>query len=153
LIDKHNREITNSKNRETQLVNTIDALLREQRATAALAEAKGDVELLLPHVLRQTRVKETDGKFTVEVIDADGNVRLADTKGTPMSIVDLVNEMRNHNSYGRAFEADDISGSGKRPGSGGGGNPPVANRSKMTAEQKGEYIKKHGQAAFLKLPR
>lgn len=153
LVDKYGREIGSLKDREKQLTTVIDKLMREQQATAAIAAEKGDVELLLPHVLQHTRVKETEGKFSVEVVDGEGNARLADTKGTPMTIVDLIKEMRNHNSYGRAFDADDVSGSGKRTGGGGGGNPPQNKRSQMSADQKGEYIRQYGQDAYLKLPK
>lgn len=34
-----------------------------------------------------------------------------------------------------------------------GGGAAILNRSKMTAEEKAAYVKEHGQAAFLKLPK
>lgn len=120
LLEKHNADITEREGRIKTLSGAVDGLVREQRATAAIAEAKGAVDLLLPHVLRFTRTVEKDGKFSVEVIDAEGNGRIADSKGSPMTIKDLVAEMRQSETFGRAFDGDGHSGSGKQQDSPGG---------------------------------
>lgn len=120
LLEKHNADIGERDGRIKTLSGAVDGLVREQRATAAIAEAKGAVDLLLPHVLRFTRTVERDGKFSVEVIDADGNGRIADSKGSPMTIKDLVAEMRQSDTFGRAFDGDGHSGSGKQQDSPGG---------------------------------
>lgn len=121
LLEKHTSEIKARDDRNTYLTNTVDELVRVSRATAALAEAKGSVDLLLPHVLKNTRTVEKDGKFAVEVIDAEGNVRIADGKGTPMDLKGLVAEMRQSEVYSRAFEGDGQSGTGKTADTLGGG--------------------------------
>lgn len=120
LLEKHNADLTEREGRIKTLSGAVDGLVREQRATAAIAEAKGAVDLLLPHVLRFTRTVEKDGKFSVEVIDAEGNGRIADSKGSPMTIKDLVAEMRGSETFGRAFDGDGQSGSGKTPDNPGG---------------------------------
>lgn len=152
LVSKHNQEKTLIEQRNAFLVKTVEELLVDSVATAAIAEAKGSIELLLPHVKSSTRVKEDNGKFSVEVIDKDGNSRIADSKGGAMSIKGLIAEMRESETFGRAFEGDGVTGSGKRPGSPGGGMPTGLKRSTMTPEQKREYQQKHGQTAYLKLP-
>tara|TARA_R110002051_G_scaffold22502_5_gene58174 strand:+ start:1365 stop:2132 length:768 start_codon:yes stop_codon:yes gene_type:complete len=121
LLEKHNADLTERDGRIKTLNGAVDGLVREQRATAAIAEAKGAVDLLLPHVLRFTRTVEKDGKFSVEVIDADGNCRIGDSKGSPMTIKDLVAEMRGSETFGRAFDGDGQSGSGKQQDNPGGG--------------------------------
>lgn len=123
LLDKHTGEIKSRDDRIGFLSRTVESLLVDAAATAALAEAKGSVELLLPHVRAHARVKEADGRFTVEIVDADGNARIGDSKGAPMDIKGLVAEMKASDSFGRAFEASGQSGSGKEPGNGGGGKP------------------------------
>ncbi|ODT09445.1 MAG: hypothetical protein ABS35_42970 [Kaistia sp. SCN 65-12] len=120
LLEKHTGELTSRDERIGHLTKTVEGLLIDAAATSALAEAKGSVELLLPHVRAHTRVKEVDGKFQVEVIDKDGNAKIADSKGTPMDIKGLVAEMRQSEAFGRAFEASGNSGTGKQPGNGGG---------------------------------
>ena len=152
LLEKHGGEIATRDERITHLTKTVESLMIDQVATAALAEAKGSVELLLPHVRAHTRVKEADGKFGVEVIDKDGNARIANAKGEPMTIKDLIAEMKQSDVFGRAFEASGHSGTGKVPSNGTGGTGQLK-RSQMTMKQKADYIADHGQEAFLKLPK
>lgn len=124
LLEKHGQEIGQRDERIQKLTGAMDKLVRQAAATAAIAEAKGSVELLLPHVLANTRVKETDdGEFVVEVVDAKGNVRIGDAKGAPMDLKGLVAEMRQSETYARAFEGDGHSGTGKDHDKGGGGVP------------------------------
>lgn len=127
LLEKHNGEITSRDERIGHLTKTVEGLLIDAAAMSALAEAKGSVELLLPHVRSHTRVKEVDGKFAVEVVDKDGNAKIADAKGTPMDIAGLVAEMKGSDAFGRAFEGSGQSGSGKQPGAGGGNAPKRGN--------------------------
>ncbi|MCO4316334.1 hypothetical protein M8997_003995 [Phyllobacterium sp. 21LDTY02-6] len=127
LLQKHEGEMGEIKTRNGFLESQIGALLIDNAATLALAEAKGSVDLLLPHVRAHTRVKEIDGKFVVEVVDKDGNAKIADSKGTPMDIKGLVAEMRQSDTFGRAFEASGNTGTGKQPGNGGGGGQQKGN--------------------------
>lgn len=121
LLEKHTGEIKAREDRIGLLTGTVESLLVDAAATAALAEAKGSVELLLPHVRKHAKVKEVDGKFTVEIVDKDGNGRIADGKGTPMDIRGLVAEMRESETFARAFDGDGHSGTGKEPDNKGGG--------------------------------
>lgn len=129
LLEKHTSEIKERDERNAVLQREVERLLIDAAATSALAEAKGSVELLLPHVRAHTRVKEVEGgKFTVEVVDKDGNAKIADAKGTPMDIKGLVAEMRQSDAFGRAFEGSGQSGSGSNgSGSGGGGGGQKGN--------------------------
>lgn len=127
LHEKAQNEIKAREDRITQLVSVLQETLIDREATAALAEAKGSVDLLLPHVQRYTRVREADnGRFTVEIVDGEGNARIKDSSGAPMTIKDLVAEMRNSDKFGRAFEASGQSGAGRVPpngAAGGAGRP------------------------------
>ena len=120
LLEKHTGEVKTRDERIDFLTKTVESLLIDAAATAAIAEAKGSVGLLLPHVRSHTRVKEADGKFTVEVIDTDGNTKIADAKGTAMDIKGLIAEMKASDEFGRAFDASGNTGSGKQPGAGSG---------------------------------
>lgn len=151
LVAKHEEELNSERAKSEKYRRKIEDLLRDQVATQHIAEMKGSVKLLLPHVRAFTRVVEENDDFRVEVIDQAGNVRIGDSKGSPMSIADLIREMRESEEFGRAFEGDGTSGTGKVP-SGGGGTPSLR-RSQMTPSQKREYQLKHGQAAYLKLPK
>ena len=113
LLEKHLDELGERDQRIGHLTKSVEELLIDAAATTALAEAKGSVELLLPHVRKHTKVKEVDGKFVVEVVDAAGNGRIADGQGTPMDIKSLVAEMRQSDTFARAFDGEGQSGSGK----------------------------------------
>lgn len=152
LVQKHTQELEGEREKAAKYRSKIETLLRDQVATAHIAEHKGSIKLLLPHVRANTRVVEEGDDFRVEVIDEEGNARIGDSKGAPMSIADLIKEMRESEEFGRAFDGEGQSGSGKQPGNGRGGNPTLK-RSQMTPQQKHEFQQKHGQAAFLKLPK
>jgi len=122
LLAKHGEEIVQRDERIGKLTGSVDKLVRRSAAVQAIAEAKGSVELLLPHILGATRVKENDaGEFTVEVIDAAGNVRIGNSAGEPMTLTGLLAEMRASEAFGRAFDGEGQSGSGKQIDNGGGG--------------------------------
>lgn len=114
--------------RETKLTAQIRHLMLSNAATTALQKHGGNVELLTPHVERQCRVREKeDGTFVTEVLDKSGEVRLKDISN-PMSIEDLVSEMKALEPYSSAFSADSSgsrSGTSGTPsgGSAGGNNP------------------------------
>lgn len=113
-----------AKAREEQLMGQVTQLLLTSEAKSALAKHSGDIELLLPHIERKTRVREgQDGQFVVEVLDSNGIARIKDASGALMSIEDLVVEMRGTETFGKAFANGGTSGGGgnERPGSGGSG--------------------------------
>jgi hypothetical protein len=160
LLERHNGELQTRDGKIGKLTKTVENLLIDQAATAALAEAKGSVDLLLPHVQRHTRVRENDdGSFVVEVVDKAGNARIGNGRGDPMTIKELVQEMRQSDAFGRAFEGSGQSGSGTRPNSG-GGNPggritwddlqgtTPAQRAKRAA-----FVDQFGHEAYQALPR
>jgi hypothetical protein len=99
---------------------TLEKHLVDSQAVTEIAKLKGVPELLLPHVQRQVRV---DDEFKVTVVDAKGDPRV-NGKGEPLSIADLIAEMRQHEVFGRAFDGSGKSGSGTPPNgrTGGTGN-------------------------------
>lgn len=146
LLEKHGQEIGQRDERIGKLTGSVDKLVRRSAAVQAIAEAKGSVELLLPHVLGATRVKEgDDGEFSVEIIDAAGNVRIGNSKGEPMTLAGLLAEMRETEAFGRAFDGDGQSGSGKQHDNGGGGQKgPAGNWGGNAEERKAAIAKKFG---------
>lgn len=117
---------------EKQLVDAV--------AIGEIASAKGVPELLLPIIQRQTKVVEEEGgKFSVQVVDAAGDPRV-NGKGEFLGIKDLVNELKQSATYGRAFEGTGQSGSGTQPNNGAGGNK--VDFSKMSAQER----LKHGHS-------
>lgn len=146
LIEKHTADLTSKEDRIGKLSGAVDRLVRQAAATAAIAEAKGSVDLLLPHVLSHTRVKETEtGDFVVEVVDKDGNTRIGNGQGDPMDIKGLVSEMRQSDAYARAFDGDGHTGSGKQPDQTGGAKKGDVNGSR--SERAAHFASKFGLPA------
>lgn len=102
-------------------LNSLQSVLKKQmidgEAKAAIAEMKGVPDLLLPHVREKCLLMEEDGVYVVRVVDAEGDPR-GNGKGGWLTIKDLVAEMRQSEVYGRAFEGEGRSGSGKQPNAG-----------------------------------
>lgn len=132
IIDKHTAELVKKDERISALTLSLERRLIEADATAAIAAAKGVPELLLPHVRSRVRVIEEDGEFKVQVVDASGTQRV-DGKGQPLSIADLVGEMRSDPIFGRAFDSSVANGGGA--GSAGGSGGAGATKGKWTGSE------------------
>lgn len=133
----------------------LDGVMRRGEAMRAISEAGGSVEVLLPHVLGNTKFVETeDGKFRVDVVDADGNTRIGDAGGNPMNLDQLVGEFKTRDAFAANFTASGNSGGGAQgnTGGGGGGGGPAKKKSEMSLNDRAEYIGKHGSDAYLNLP-
>lgn len=120
--EKRINEVQQTKDGE---LKTMQAALQQHMvsdaATRAITQAKGSPDLLLPHIERHCKVvqngERNDGtpKYEVAVLDADGDIR-TNGKGDNMSVEDLVEEMRQSDKYGRAFDSETPSGTGATPG-------------------------------------
>lgn len=156
LVDQHNTEKSGWEEREKSLLSVVDDAKRTQAATQAILAAGGNPDVLLPHVLGQTKLVEKDGNFDVQVVDAKGNPRIGDASGGAMNLTQLVEEFKGKDAFAPLFEASGTTGGGGKGGQGGGGNPPnTAVRTKADLKDlnaRAEYIDKHGQEAYLALP-
>jgi hypothetical protein len=120
LSEKHSAEISKKDEMLGLMTKQLEKLLIESAAVKAIAENKGVVELLLPHVRSFTRMKKLEaGDYVAEVVDANGNVRITNKAGStdPMSITELVSEMKGNKIYAPAFQGSGAGGSGAQGGS------------------------------------
>jgi hypothetical protein len=123
MVEKHLGELKSREDRSSQLTRKIETLLIDQVATAAVAEADGNVRLLLPIIRGRTRVVENDGEFSVEVMDEHG-ITQVDGEGKPVKIAGLVASMKGSEEFGQAFRTSGAAGSGKQPSASNGGSKP-----------------------------
>lgn len=154
LNERHKGEITALEGR----LGMRDALLTDtfktKAAVEAIAEAKGDVELLLPHVLPSISfdLEEADGKLVpkTKVVDASGNVRIGDSQGGNMTIKQRVEEMKTSDKFSRLFDGSGHQGSGdQRERSGGGGGGGQGKKiATMSRREKAALIGEIGQQAY-----
>jgi hypothetical protein len=99
------------------LVGALSDHLISRSAVSALAALKArSHELLLPHVERQCKVvKGDDGKYSVRVLDTQGDFR-TNSAGGWMGVEELVAEMKANPVFAPAFESDQKGGTGSTPG-------------------------------------
>jgi hypothetical protein len=113
LLKKHETVLSSLQDEKTILMQQLEQNLVTSAATKAIAENEGAVDLLLPHVLQQTRMRMTDnGSFIAEVVDREGSPRIGDSQGNPMTIPQLVEEMKSSDAFARAFNSSGATGSG-----------------------------------------
>ncbi|RLB68456.1 MAG: hypothetical protein DRH08_00920 [Deltaproteobacteria bacterium] len=149
-------------------VGDLSTYLRTSAAQAAISKAKGNVELLLPHVLPMIQaVIGEDGRQQAVVVDGKGRPREVVKDGilVPVDLVDFINEhFKKSEAFGSAFAGANVAGSGSRTSTTGGGptgrnpfsksafnlteisrlareNPTEAKRLKAAAVQSGDLHK------------
>ncbi|MDE2399285.1 MAG: hypothetical protein KGM91_27905 [Burkholderiales bacterium] len=120
MDDQHQAALETERQGKAALRAQLERHLVDAAGVAAIASAKGNAELLLPHVKSRVKVIEDNGEFTVRVVDAAGNPRV-NAKGEFLSMTDLVGEMRSHDTFAAAFAAPNASGGGARQSGGSAG--------------------------------
>ena len=125
LIEKHGREVKLKDDALAAAHRTVERALVDAEASRAIAAAKGSVRLLLPEIKQRVKVlRGDDGEFVVRVVDADGTPRIGKVeagKASPMTIAELVAELREDGELARAFDGSGASGSGAAESEGDGG--------------------------------
>lgn len=102
--------------KQQALRNTVHKYLVTSGASEALAAEGGMVELAMPFVQQQIKVLEEDGEFKAVVVDADGDPRISGGTGQPMTIRELVREMKGQEKYAPLFKSEAKGGGGALPG-------------------------------------
>lgn len=128
----HRAELDKHVARINGLTSQLHNLLVTSDAMSALAEAGAvDPELVMPFIHSQVKVSEADGKFEVVVLQKNGDPRYSGATAKPMTIKELVGEMKADERYGQLFKSDAPRGGGATPPrrAGGGGDPAVPKSS------------------------
>lgn len=108
--------VGNERKVQDSLRSTVHKYLVGAGASEALAFEDGLVELAMPFVERQIKVVEIDGEFKAVVVDKDGDPRISGGTGQPMTIKELVREMKGMDMYKPLFKSEVKSGGGALPG-------------------------------------
>jgi len=126
--------------RDTVIEGLRDQLFTQMvdsEAVRAIAEQKGVSELLMPFVRQQVKAVEEDGQMRVYSVDANRDRRYSGTSGNPMSIPELVSEMKSNARYGRLFESEAPRGTGMPPAQPRRAQPPKGELSSTEKIQVG----------------
>jgi len=118
LAEGHSKDLQKYTARIEALQGQLYERLVTSEAVVAISEAKGEVDLLMPFIKNMVKVAEKDGKFDVFVVDQAGDQRYSGVTGQPMTIKELVAEMKANAKYGRLFDSEtQVGGSGtQNPG-------------------------------------
>lgn len=101
------------------MLGTLNKHMVVGDSKAAISEAKGSVPLLLPLIQAQcVVVPDEDGDYVVRVKDPDAPDKFRlNAQGNPLTIKELVAEMKTKEEFARAFESESKGGTGSVPGS------------------------------------
>jgi hypothetical protein len=136
-----NLKVKGLEDTNASLTGQLQTLMRDNAIQAEVAkanpldDARDAVELLVSKFVK-TSMK--DGKVVVEVLDTNGNPRIKDVNGTPVTVADLVAEIRE--SRAALFKPDEKRGLGTQPGTtatapaGGVVNPWAAETRNITQQ-------------------
>lgn len=112
IVEENNKELAlkDSKNNELAELNKslkseIQRVILCNEISAAASVAKAiNPKLVEMVVLGNTKVEETeDGRKIVKVLDAEGNTRIDIKTGSPLSIIQLLDEMKQTEEYAHLF--------------------------------------------------
>lgn len=115
LKDAHAKDLLTRDKEATSLRQTLHKYLITTDSISAIVAEKGAPDLLLPHIERQAKVVADGESFRVRIVDKDGDPRISVATGEPMTIQELVVEMKNSDTFARAFDSESSSGGGKLP--------------------------------------
>ena len=130
------KEVEKEKVRADKLHKALEDQLCKRAALEAISKHTKATSLLLPHVLENVRMVESDGVYSAQVFNpSDGSARMApDAKQATdlMTIDQLVETMKAQEQFSYAFPGAGASGSG---GSGGSGNIGAGGAKIVSAEE------------------
>lgn len=129
LTKKYEGLIEVERGEKTKLRTSMERNLIDAAAAQELARHSDSPKMLLPHIRGQMKVVEQDGEFYARVVDSNGNVRIGSGQGSsPMTLSELIEEMKGDKEFAPAFRGSGASGSGAaRSNAGGGGSKTVQN--------------------------
>jgi len=114
LVKTHSTKVEELEDELANSQSQLQDAIVTSRIIEAIHKEGGSVDLLIPHVRKNVNmIKDNNGKWKPEVINDDGNPRIGDSQGNPMTITQLVQEMKSKDVFAAAFTGASSTGSGK----------------------------------------
>lgn len=117
LAAEYSKTNETTTNRAKALEGQLYKTLVIGAATGAIADEKGDTELLMPFVQKHVKTVDSNGEYQVAVVDQAGDIRYSGVTGNPMTVRELVKEMKTQDRYAKLFASEAPNGGGTPPGS------------------------------------
>lgn len=122
LVRKYEGMLETEKGVSTRYRMAVERHLIDSAAVSELAKHSDSPRLLLPHVRSRMKVVEQDDEFHARIVDEHGNIRVGKGQGsTPMTLAELVEEMKSDREFSLAFRGSGSSGGGASKSTGGAG--------------------------------
>lgn len=127
LVDKYEQALVAERTEKGAILSSMEQYLIDSAAVAELARHSDSPRLLLPHVKSVMKVVKEDGHYAARIVDpTTGTVRIGKGQGsTPMTLGELIEEMKGNAEYAPAFRGTGSSGSGAAKSNAGGGGAKV----------------------------
>jgi hypothetical protein len=122
------------------MMGSLEAHLVDAEAAQAVAALDGSPLLLLPHIRSSVKVVNDSGKYTVRIVDAEGDPR-GNGSGGYMTIKDFVSELKSKQDFAGAFKPSGNTGSGMRPGAVGPTNGGMPGGHRIKREDLKDTVK------------
>ncbi len=146
IAGRHQAEMAERDAALARMRAGLERQLVDAAVSAEVAAQKGATALLLPHLRGQLRLVEDEaGGFAVRVVDHAGEIR-ADARGQPLSVKELVAELRQSEAFARAFDGTGTSGGGMPPNALSGGTPGVFHLTREQARDPAAYRRARDEA-------
>lgn len=131
LSSQHKTKVEELEDSLADSQSQLQDAIVNSKIIESITKEGGNINLLMPHVRSQVQmVKDSNGKWKPEVINKDGNMRIGDSQGNPMTITQLVQEMKSQDTFAAAFPGANSSGSGDSGDKGDGKPPKNTSKSK-----------------------
>jgi hypothetical protein len=111
MLKTHEEAMKKANTRADSYKGQLYDHLVKNKALEAIAEHKGDPDLLLGFITKQVKVEDVDGRLVPRVIDEDGEARIGGA-GSLMTVKELVKSMKGEKKYAKLFDAEVRAGSG-----------------------------------------
>lgn len=151
---RYQTQLEQLQSERKELERTLENTVLMQKAESVILREKGTPELLMPEILKRAKAVKEGDRFIDRVFDESGEIDFND-RGEYKTIDDLVQELKQHQVYGRAFDAPVKSGSGQRSQSDGGSRGAKqqfdVTRSQLKGAARQKFIAEHGEEAFFAL--
>lgn len=138
-LEEANTQLASKDQEISDLMQSADQSHIDAIASQNIAQEKGSVPLLLPHLRARLKVVSDAGKRILQVIEENGTPRRQEN-GSAFSVKDLVSEMKACPSFSRAFEGPEISGGGMTGSAGGTTNTTVSRNDQSALNARLEEI-------------
>lgn len=154
MTKKHQTEVGTVKQSADRYKNQLQSLLIDDAAKNAILAAGGNdktIAYMLPTVKASLSLRETENGFMTQVIDSNGHPQIGDSNGNPMTVTQLVEQLKSQELWSGAFPGRQRSGGGKQSDATGGTPTSGIKRSEMTNSEKASFIATNGREAYFKL--